>query len=90
MERALFRDGTDLDDVQDNLGCADKVAIEVRLEDEQDDDNLFLVPCAQVGGRAWNDPGSGLLTKWLPRPALEPEWFERRRASRMNLSVSRL
>ena len=48
----MFRDGTDLDDVQDNRGCADEVAIEVRLEDEQGGDDLFLVPCAQVGGRA--------------------------------------
>ena len=86
----MFRDGTDLDDVQDNRGCADEVAIEVRLEDEQGGDDLFLVPCAQIGGRAWNDPGGGPLTKWLLRPALEPEWFECRRASRMNLSVSRL
>ena len=86
----LFRDGTDLDDVQDNRGCADEVAIEVRLEGEQGDDDLFLIPCARIGGRAWNDPGGGLLTKWLLRPALEPEWFECRRASRMNLSVSRL
>ena len=86
----MFRDGTDLDDVQGNRGCADEVAIEVRLEDEQGGDDLFLVPCAQVGGRAWNESGGGPLTKWLLRPALEPEWFECRRASRMNLSVSRL
>ena len=58
----MFRDGTDLDDVQGNRGCADGVAIEVRLEDEQGGDDLFLVPCAQVGGRAWNDPGGRPLT----------------------------
>ena len=86
----MFRDGTDLNVVQGNRGCADGVAIEVRLEDEQGGDDLFLVPCAQVGDRTWNESGSGPLTKWLLRPALEPEWFECRRASRMNLSVSRL
>ena len=86
----MFRDGTDLDDVQGNRGCADEVAIEVRLEDEQGGDDLFLVPCAQVRGRAWNELGGGPLTKWLLRPALEPEWVGCRRASRTNLSVSRL
>ena len=90
MKSCLFRDGTDLDDVQDNRGYADEVAIEVGPEGELGDDDLFLIPCAQIGGRAWNDPGGGPLTKWLLRPALEPEWFECRRASRMNLSVSRL
>ena len=38
----LFRDGTDLDDVQGNRGCADEVAIEVRLDDEQGVDDFIL------------------------------------------------
>ena len=47
----MFRDGTDLDDVQDNRGCADEVAIEVRLEDEPGDNDLFSfrVPRSEVG-----------------------------------------
>jgi len=26
----------------------------VGLEDELGDDDLFLIPCARIGGRAWN------------------------------------